>query len=179
MNEKAFRNKVLPLNGKIFAYALSFLKNEADARDALQDIYLKLWKMKDQLDTLNSLEAFCIRITRNYCLDRIRLKKNYLQIEDTNLSEDLTNTQSGNNTLNLQKQQLKSIRAYLESLPEAQRTIMLLKDFDGYDYEEISKIMDLNINTIRVNLSRARKAVRKKFKNSTSNEKGTYRSLTK
>ncbi len=179
MSEKEFRNIVLPLNRKIFAYALSFLKNDTDARDALQDIYLKLWKMKDQLNELNNLEAFCIRITRNYCLDRIKLKKNHLSIEDISLSEDITEAKTRNDNANLQKQQLNSIRKHMNSLPETQRTIMLLKDFEGYDYDEISDILHININTIRVNLSRARKAVRKKYLNSTSYEKGSFKSLIK
>ena len=179
MSEKEFRNKVLPFNRKIYAYALSILKNEADAKDALQEIYLKLWKKKDQLKDLKNLEAFCIKITRNYCLDQIRLRKNYLAIEDTRLSEDITETKTRSEEINFFKDKVSSIRLYMSSLPETQRTIMLLKDFEGYDYEEISEILDLNINTIRVNLSRARKAIRAKFKNSTGYEEGIYKSLTK
>ncbi len=179
MSEKEFRNKVLPFNRKIYAYALSILKNEADAKDALQEIYLKLWKKKDQLKDLKNLEAFCIKITRNYCLDQIRLRKNYLAIEDTRLSEDITETKTRSEEINFFKDKVSSIRLYMSSLPETQRTIMLLKDFEGYDYEEISEILDVNINTIRVNLSRARKTVRAKFKNSTGYEKGIYKSLTK
>ena len=55
---------------------------------------------------------------------------------------------------------IENVRKIMEQLPEQQRMIIELRDVEGYSYEEIEKILDININTIRVNLSRARKRIK-------------------
>src|SRR5690554_4245974 len=70
-----FKIKVLPVSKKILRYATHFLRDEDDARDVVQDVFLKLWQKKEELDQIENMEAFAMRMTRNRCLDIIRAGK--------------------------------------------------------------------------------------------------------
>src|SRR5690554_5185109 len=70
-----FKIKVLPVSKKILRYATHFLKDEDEARDVVQDVFLKLWQKREELDQIENMEAFAMRMTRNRCLDIIRAGK--------------------------------------------------------------------------------------------------------
>ncbi len=158
MTAEAFKENILPLNRKLLGFANRFMQDMDDAKDIVQEIYTKLWNMRSELEKYNSIEALAMRMTRNLCLDKIKLKKtipiNGVLKEET--SED---------HLKKEKQvelDIAVVRAKtaINELDEPQRTIMNLRDIEGYDYDEIAQILNMNVNTIRVSLSRARKKVR-------------------
>lgn len=172
MVAKDFKTNVLPVSSKLFRFAANFLRNEDDARDVVQDIFLKLWQKKDGLDKIDNIEAFAMRMTRNRCLDVIRARKvapingeveKYMKetATDVHLGVELSESAS-------------IIQNLIEKLPDVQRTVMLLRDIEQYSYDEIAEVTDLQINAIRVNLSRARKKVREEFFKTMDN--GTKRS---
>lgn len=157
MDANSFKSLVLPLNRKLYAFAYRFMNNPDDAKDIIQEIFIKLWNLRDELEKYNSIEAFAMRITRNLCLDKIKLKKtiplNPLVQQKENEDKQIENEQE----LIIAANRAKKI---IEQLEEPQKSIIQLHDIQGYDYEEIAEIMDMNINTIRVTLSRARKKVK-------------------
>ncbi len=153
-----FKSTVLPLSNKLLRFATQLLKDEDEARDIVQDIFLKLWQKRDSLEQVENMEAFAIRMTRNRCLDVFKSKK-AIPTEDEKLklkSEEHKNLQQ---EIELSETAL-IIRKLISKLPDIQRTVMHLRDIEQYEYEEIAQITDLNVNAIRVNLSRARKKVR-------------------
>ena len=75
MVAKDFKTKVLPVSKKLLRFATHFLKNEDEARDVVQDVFLKLWQKKDKLADIENIEAFTMRMTKNRCLDVIRANK--------------------------------------------------------------------------------------------------------
>lgn len=81
MLAKEFKTIVLPLSNKLFRFALQFTKNEEEARDTIQDVFLKLWQKRNTLDGIENIEAFAMRMTRNKCLDLYRGKHTY-SLED-------------------------------------------------------------------------------------------------
>lgn len=162
MGRKEFENKVLPLGRTLYRFAFRYLANSEDAEDAVQEVCVKLWNMRDKLEEYRSIEAFAMTVTRNHCLDRIR-KQGREVLEDTrpvdtraddmNPEEEMERRESYNNVLKIVK-----------DLPDKYRTVIQLRDIEGLDYDDIQKHLGENINTIRVNLSRARKMVRDKLK---------------
>src|SRR5688572_1592558 len=72
MNLEAFQNRVLPAKNKLFRFALRFLGNEEEAKDVVQEVFIKVWNGREQMDQVQNWEAWCMRITRNLSLDRIR-----------------------------------------------------------------------------------------------------------
>jgi RNA polymerase sigma-70 factor (ECF subfamily) len=158
MTAEAFKENILPMNRKLLGFANRFMQDIDDSKDIVQEIYVKLWKMRDDLSKYNSIEALAMRMTRNLCLDKIKLKKT------VSLNGIVKEEISDEAPANEQQSEIKiaALRAKnaIEKLDEPQKTIMQLRDIEGYDYDEIAQILNMNVNTVRVSLSRARKKVR-------------------
>lgn len=153
-----FQKMVLPLSSKLLHFALHLIQDEEEARDAVQDVFLKLWQKKESLDRVDNLEAFAMRMTRNRCLDLVRSKQTIIN------GNKRLQTGRGEQK-NLQREielseEARLVKELISRLPDVQKTVMLLRDVEQYEFEEIAKITELNINAIRVILSRARKKVR-------------------
>lgn len=162
MDLEAFQNRVLPTKNKLFRFALRFLGNEEEAKDIVQEVFIRVWNGREQMQQVENWEAWCMRITRNLSLDRIRLinRKQTRPIEES-LSiahADLTPYQSTEMEENMQK-----ITQMIDALPEKQRQVIHLRDVEGYSYQEICDILDLDMNQVKVTLFRARNAVREKL----------------
>ena len=157
MTLETFKIEVIPLKHKLFRFAGSFLQRDADSEDVVQEVFIRLWARRDKLDQYRSIEAFALVITRNLCLDRIKSKA-YNQDAWTEKND----VRSGH-TPHLQtelKDSVGHVKKIMSTLPEKQRSIFHLRDVEGYGYSEIAELMGLSENTIRVNLSRARKKIR-------------------
>ncbi len=158
MSTEEFKLEVLPISRKLFYFALRFLKSAADAEDAVQEVFLKLWKIRDKLATYNSIEAFAYTVTRNHCLDKIKAKRTYL-IEDSMYGDPgEANATPADRTEIVEK--LRLVKEIISGLPEQQRMVIQLRDLDECTYDEIADMLDMQLNAVRVNLSRARKKVR-------------------
>jgi RNA polymerase sigma-70 factor (ECF subfamily) len=153
-----FRTDVLPISNKLLRFALQILQNEEEAKDVLQDIFLKLWQKRDELTVVENLEAFAMRMVRNRCLDVVRarrtvsmevVKKTQLPDEESQETDYLDFADSA-----------LLVKRIIADLPDLQRTIIHLRDIEQLEYEEIAAATEMNVNAIRVNLSRARKKVR-------------------
>ena len=75
MDTERYKNEVLPIKDKLYRFALRLLGDSEEARDAVQETFLKLWKLRDKLDTYRSLEAFSMTMIKNYCLDKIKARR--------------------------------------------------------------------------------------------------------
>ena len=163
MTAETFKENILPLNRKLLGFANRFMQDMDDSKDVVQEIYVKLWNMRTELDKYNSVEALAMRMTRNFCLDKIKLKKTVpLNGIERNETEEESLNKEKQTEIKLAYERAKDA---INKLDEPQKTIMQLRDIEGYDYEEISQILNMNINTIRVSLSRARKKIREQLLN--------------
>jgi RNA polymerase sigma factor (sigma-70 family) len=162
MDAKEFKERVLPVSQKIFRYANRLLNNEHDAEDVVQEIWLKLWDMRVQLGNIRSIEAFAYRMTRNLCLDKIKLKKPqyYDDREDGAYRYEEADQRPDPGSRLEMKDTVERVNQIVGRLPEQQKTLLQMRDVEGLEYEEIADITGLEINAIRVNISRARKKVR-------------------
>lgn len=157
MSPEEFKIQVLPLKHKLFRLSLRFLGRHEEAEDSVQDAFIKLWTRRDELSNYSSIEAFAMTITKNLCLDRIRSKA--FQTERLNDRQILVVKQNPEDIL--EKDDFAGfIGKIIENLPEQQKSIMHMRDIEGLEYDQIAEVMELNINAVRVNLSRARKKVR-------------------
>ncbi|MDX2445098.1 MAG: sigma-70 family RNA polymerase sigma factor [Bacteroidales bacterium] len=161
MEVEDFKIQVLPLQDKLYSFALRFLGDSEDAKDAVQEVFLKLWELRNSLDSYRSLVAFAMTVTRNHCLDRIKAKRT-IPIEDNKVySSQIVNATPGDI---LEKKDLAEIvRKIINELPENQRSVIQLRDIDGFDNQEIGEILKMDANNVRVLLSRARKKVREEL----------------
>lgn len=161
MDLNEFRIRILPLNNKLYHFACMLIRDRNEAQDAVQEVFLKLWKIRDSLEKYTSIEAFAMKVTRNWCLDRIKARKplyfgNYQPWIENKSDEDPQ--QSLVNSENI-----KLLFSLIDKLPEQQRLIVQLRELENMEFEEIAEIMDMNVNAIRVSLSRARNKMREEF----------------
>ncbi len=146
------------MSNKLLRFAIQFTKNEEEAKDVIQDVFLKLWQKRQSLDKVDNLEAFAMRMTRNRCLDLFRSKRS-VPIEEEELKRHKEEKLDLQVEVEL-SETAEIIKKLINNLPELQKKVMFMRDIQQMDYEEIAEKTKLNINAIRVNLSRARKKVR-------------------
>lgn len=168
MVARDFKTTVLPVSKKLLRFATHFMKNEDDARDAVQDVFLKLWQKRESLNEIENVEAYAMQMTRNRCLDIIRATR-VVPIDaetDRKMKKESVDVHS---QIEL-SESAKQIKKLINELPDLQRAVMYMRDIEQLEYEEIAERTELKVNAIRVNLSRARKKVRDEFLKMNSNE---------
>jgi RNA polymerase sigma factor (sigma-70 family) len=170
MDATDFKKVVFPLSGKLYHFACLLLKDKNEAEDAIQEVYLKLWKIRDSIGGFDSLEAFAMKVTRNWCLDRLKAKKP-VYIEGYNAWYDRRSEDADPHRTMENKDKLNLLYALFNKLPEQQRHILQLREIEGLEFEEIGEIMDMQVNAIRVNLSRARNRIKEEMIKYESNGK--------
>ncbi|MCG8411800.1 MAG: sigma-70 family RNA polymerase sigma factor [Bacteroidales bacterium] len=158
MTELEFKHNILPLNKKLLSFANRFVGDFDEAKDVVQEIFIKLWSMRETLEKYNSVEALAMRMTRNLCLDKLKLKKTIPIGDGVEIGKE--EQSDFGEKYKEQEKFVARVKTAIDTLPEPQKTIMQLRDIDGYDYDEIAQIMKLNVNLLRVNVSRARKKVK-------------------
>ncbi len=159
MDSEEFKAKVIPLGRKLYNFARLLLDDQVEAQDAVQEVYIKLWNYRNKMQTIDNIEAFAMKITRNWCLDRLKAKKPVL-IENYSSRYDFQKEKNNPHTILENTDRLDKFNNIMQSLPEQQKVIIQLRDVEGYDFEEIADILNINLNTVRVNLSRARKKIK-------------------
>jgi len=147
MNERDYNYCVNEYSDNLYRFILKNLRHEEDARDIVQTAFEKLWRNREMVETEKS-KSYLFTVAYNQMIDHIRKNKRIHLKED--FSDDLRvqYQQSGN---------LKKIlMEALNKLNETQKSLVMLKDYEGYSYEEIGSIMSLNESQVKVYLHRAR-----------------------
>ncbi len=145
----------LALRDKLHRSALGFLKNDEDARDALQDTFFNLWRdggAETETEARNKLFA----VLRNICIDRLRKPKTYpLEEPDTD-------------SLEIKAFSFEDMDKYesllTTGLTDIQRHIYSLVTHDGMEYDAIAETLGMSVEAVRMNMSRARKKIRDNYK---------------
>ena len=156
MTGQEFSERYLPLGEGLFRVAYALLGAEADAEDALQDLYVKLWNDRDTLDHVHNPRAYSITLLRNLCLDRLRAKR---RSAARPLEADVAAEGSADARTLEREQRARLVRA-IEALPASQRTVVELRLLQGLSYEEIAEKTALSPLSLRVLLARARKTIK-------------------
>ncbi|RKZ00320.1 MAG: hypothetical protein DRQ13_00670 [Ignavibacteriae bacterium] len=153
---------------RIFNYALYMLRNRMDAEDITQEVMIRTWQNINKFN-FNAARAWIMRTTHNLCIDYLR--KNQLNFqreipidnEQNNYLEDKSNEANPATVVN-KKMTGTKIKSAIENLPEKLKSPFVLYELEGFKYKEISKILDVPLNTVKVNLLRARKHLQKELK---------------
>jgi len=160
MNAQQFKQEVAPLRENLLHVAMKMLENDNDAEDMVQEVFLKLWYVRDTLHRYDNIPAFAVTMIKNLCIDRLRIRGREVALEyDSELRAAPDNPYLQLERMNTE-QLLKKI---INSLPPLQKAIITMKDIDEYEVEEIAEITGAQPEAVRVNLSRARKKVREEY----------------
>jgi RNA polymerase sigma-70 factor (ECF subfamily) len=163
MSLAIFLSQVVPVRQKLYRFAYRLVGNEEDAMDITQDALMKVWQQQERMEELQNMEAWCMRIVRNLALDKLKSKK-YRRAEELDKVSDVPAAQQQNPHAAAEQQDVMNrVHRIIAALPEKYRTIIQLRDIDGYSYQEIADILVVEMSEVKVNLHRARKAVREQL----------------
>lgn len=158
MDSTQFNANILSLSDKLFRLAKSMLRNTEAAQDAVQDLSMKLWEKRNNLDDVENVPAFTMRAMRNLCLDTIRK-----QGDEDELPAEFEFVAPNPHQQAEHKDMADRVRDMIDHLPELQRTIIRMRDVEGMEISEIAYITSIKENAVTVNLSRARQKIREKI----------------
>lgn len=142
---------------RIFNIAFQFTGNYQDAEDLTQEVFLKLFHSLKKFDANTDFLPWLIKLTKNYCIDdyRVRRKKKIFIHEENIISQTKDYSSFPLRSL-LEKERTSLIMKGLQILPEELRTTVVLRDIHGFNYSEISEILDIPEGTVKSRINRGR-----------------------
>lgn len=158
MTARDFTDTYLPLSESLYRVAYRLLGTQEDAEDAVQDLYLKLWAGKENLDAVYNPKAYCISLLRNLCIDRLRREKAH-RVED-GIEESLS-TRDDTYKMTEQKERLEEVARLSSKLSPNQKMILRMRIFEDLSYDEMAKRTGMSKLTMRVLLSQAKSKIKR------------------
>lgn len=151
MTERDYNNCVTQYADNVYRFIVKNLKHEEDAKDIVQTAFEKLWKNRVTVENEKS-KSYLFTVAYHQMIDHIRKTKR-IQLKYTFKEEIQIDYQKNKFAAN-------TIHEALNQLNETQKSLIMLKDYEGYSYEEIGQIMNLNNSQVKVYLHRARLILR-------------------
>lgn len=157
MTHEQFKRIWIPLNSSFYIVAFHFLESEDEAKDAVQDLYVRLWNSKDSLDSILNPRAYGLTLIRNICIDRLRQLQSHRNEE---MTQETTAT-AESDSLTIGREEVRRLNQALDRLPRQYSEIMRYRFFKDMEINDISRITGLSQVNVRVIISRARQTLKK------------------
>ena len=138
----------------VYNMALNFIGNKDDASDITQDIFVKIYTNIDKFKEDKSFSSWVLKISRNYCIDYWRKKKKFKA--EVELDESITGTSYTPEDSAICQSETVFLRERINLLPPDLRMFLIMRDIQGYTYEEISDHFDVPLGTVKSRINRAR-----------------------
>jgi len=168
---KIFEEEFLPHIHSIYNFAYRITFNEDDAKDLVQETFLKSFRFINSFDKGTNAKAWLFRILKNSFINEFRKKNkepvkiDYQEVETFYNSDEVSHMISSNLQVETIKEMIgDEVSIALNSLDVDFRTVIILCDLEGFSYEEMALILDIPIGTVRSRLHRARNLLREKLK---------------
>lgn len=162
----SYKTLVVRYKDRIFNYALYMVKNKMDAEDISQEVLIRIWKNMGKFK-LTSAGPWIMRTTHNLCIDYLRknqLVKQRSTFIDDDSEKELMDNENQPETTAGQNIAIEKIKEAVQRLPENLKSIFVLYEIEGFKYKEISVILDIPLNSVKVYLLRARKRLQEELK---------------
>lgn len=159
---REFQKSVLPVQDKLYRFALRILGSAEDAEDVVQDVLMKIWNQGSDLGEKVNVEAWCMRMAKNLSLDRLKSGHRRFQ-QQMEVLPEAHDPQLTPDRITEQAELMKRIHQLIAQLPEKQRMVIQLRDIEGHSYQEIADMIEISLDQVKVNLFRARKQLRKQL----------------
>ena len=165
-DKEAFEELVRRHQHRVFAVAGGILRRREDVEDIAQQVFVKAYFSLKRFDQRAAFSTWLYKITVNECWDLLRKKKVRPLLYESDLSEEQAQQfgaaerlESGAQDISDKLEAQQQVERLLEGLDERDRMMLVLKEVEGFAIEEIAEILDLNANTVKVRLFRARRRI--------------------
>lgn len=162
INNLSFGPEALEHLDALLGYAMALTRNLTDAEDLVQETYLRATSAAQIPDAASNLKGWLFVIMRNAWLNQVRHRNNgprFVELETGEQSVD--ETQENPHVVYLRKLEREQVREAIESLPDAYREIVVLRDIEGFTYQEIATVLHCPAGTVMSRLGRARGRLRR------------------
>jgi RNA polymerase sigma-70 factor (ECF subfamily) len=165
-DQEAYEELVRRHQHRVFAVAGGILRKRADVEDVAQQVFVKAYFSLKRFDQRAAFSTWLYKITVNECWDLLRKKKVRPLVYESDLSEEqarqiLTSEAKGSTGPDISErlEARQRVERLLEGLDERDRLMLVLKEVEGFSIQEIAEVLDLNANTVKVRLFRARRRI--------------------
>src|SRR5208282_2733280 len=162
-NEPAFEELVRRHQQRVLALVGGILRRREDVEDVAQQVFLKAFVSLKRFDQRAAFSTWLYKITVNECWDYLRKKKVRPLMYESDMSEEQVSRLDGFASADRPPENVSEraevrelLEKLLEKLPEQDRQLLVLKEMEGFSVQELAEILDLNVNTVKVRLFRAR-----------------------
>ncbi len=163
-NKMAFKHLVEEHQQYAFNVAFRVVCNEEDAKDVVQDCFIKIWKNINSFNAKLKFTTWMYKIVINSAIDKLRSGKRANMINIDNVSEKLCHLDLNGPDVQIENQEIGNIISLIsDGLPEKQKLVFVLRDIQGFDSVEVQNILDMHETSVKSNLYNARQFVRKKL----------------
>ena len=150
MTAKEYNLAVDEYSDNLFRFALKHLKNEMSAKDVVQETFTKVWVKHEEINS-EKVKSYLFTTAYHAIVDWAKAEKRSGDIEKTKEQQEQS-------SIPFDVQQV--LNEALDKLPEIQKSVVLLRDYEGYNYQEIAEITGLNESQVKVYIFRARVTLR-------------------
>lgn len=161
-NNALFEERVIPAQKDLLRFANHLLGNSEEAQDVVQDVFIKVWNGRERLSEIENIEGWCKRLTRNLSIDKIRARQ-CRKTEPITICYNLKMDSLTPYEITELRESTGNVIQWIEVLSEKQRQVIHLRDIEGYSYNEICNLLDIDLTKVKIRLFRARKTIKEKF----------------
>jgi RNA polymerase sigma-70 factor (ECF subfamily) len=165
-DQEAFEELLRRHQHRVFAVAGGILRRREDVEDIAQQVFVKAYFSLKRFDQRAAFSTWLYKITVNECWDMLRKKKVRPLVYESDLSEEQAKqviAAEGKNSsgpdISERLEARERVERLMEGLDERDRLMLILKEVEGFAVEEIAEVLDLNANTVKVRLFRARRRI--------------------
>ena len=153
-NSEAFEELVRKYERRVFGTIHRYIGNDSAVEDIAQDVFLQVWRKAGQFKGKSSFSTWLYRIVTNKCLNYREKRKTRQTLP---LNDEIPENDTGLESNYERDEEAKLIRASIDKLPKRQRMALVLAQFEGHSYKEISEIMKVSLSSVESLIFRARK----------------------
>ena len=155
MEKQQFEIEAQRMRPTLLRLAVRYMEDTDEAEDIIQDVLLKLWFLRANLDRYRSVDALAMVITKHLCINQLRKSK-------AEQSIGMDSGEAADKPL-LESEEMEEVLQAITTLPDLQQAVLRMKHIEGFEVEEIARLTGSTPIAVRTNLSRARKRIREQF----------------
>ena len=179
----AFEQLILQYEKRVYTIAYKYMSNHEDASDMAQEALIKAYRSIASFRGEAAFGTWIGRITANCCLDELRKRKNMqmmsleetLELDEGNVKKEFCAPVATPEEYALRQETMQYMQSLIDELKEENRIVIILRELEGYSYEEIARILNCSLGTVKSRISRARAYLKERIQENYEIEKsGTH-----
>lgn len=171
-DKQAYAHIINKYKSPLYGTILRMTRNPHDAQDLVQESFIKVYEQLEKYKGTGSFSSWLYRVAINHCMDEFRKKRH--PIKQSEIDEETVVNDNHPEVIFLKKEKGRQLERLIETLPEDERLIILLRYMNELSYDEISELMDIPLSTVRNKLHRAKR----KMRNTVKREGGNFHDVS-